>query len=306
MLCNFSRSLRRAVRPVSRSTPRFFCDATDVKVEGKLDTETVGKSTNIRFHESTVPRHVREELINQRGCIMWMTGLSGSGKSTVAYTLERALMDAGKLSYVLDGDNIRTGLNSNVGFSAEDRTENIRRVSEVAKLYADAGIITIVSFISPYIKDRQMARNINPPGNANFIEVFMDIPIEVCEQRDPKGLYVKARAGLIKGFTGIDDPYEAPENPEVTIQVKDERGEYNTPESMAKELYDFLDTGGFLGPVRKMPWDPEAWINETVTTWENSNIILLVILCLVKIEVISNAAQRNTNSILVEKKSVNN
>ena len=167
-------------------------------------------------------------------------------------------MDAGKLSYVLDGDNIRTGLNSNVGFSAEDRAENIRRVSEVAKLFADAGVITIVSFISPYIKDRQQARHINAPSDANFVEVFMDIPIEVCEQRDPKGLYVKARAGLIKGFTGIDDPYEAPENPEITIQVKDENGEYNSPESMAKELYDYLEKGGFLGPVRKMPWDPDA------------------------------------------------
>ena len=141
---------------------------------------------------------------------------------------------------------------------SEDRAENIRRVSEVAKLFADAGIITIVSFISPYVKDRQLARNINPPGSASFVEVFMDIPIDVCEQRDPKGLYVKARAGLIKGFTGIDDPYEAPENPEITIQVKDENGEYNTPESMAKQLYAYLNKMGFLGPVRKMPWDPDA------------------------------------------------
>ena len=168
-------SMRRAMRSVGRSrtvaraaaaTNRFAFfssgegDLPDLS--DKLETTHVGKSTNIRFHESSVPREVREELINQRGCILWMTGLSGSGKSTVAYTLERALMDAGKLSYVLDGDNIRTGLNSNVGFSAEDRAENIRRVSEVAKLFADAGIITIVSFISPYVKDRQLARNINP------------------------------------------------------------------------------------------------------------------------------------------------
>ena len=235
---------------------QFGGAAASASADGKLSTVTVGKSTNIRFHESTVPRGVREELINQRGCILWMTGLSGSGKSTVAYTLERALMDAGKLSYVLDGDNIRTGLNSNVGFSAEDRAENIRRVSEVAKLFADAGIVTIVSFISPYKKDRQLARNINRPGDANFVEVFMDIPIEECEKRDPKGLYVKARAGLIKGFTGIDDPYEAPDNAEITIKVKNDKGEYHTPESMAKQLYDYLHKMGFLGPVRKMPWDP--------------------------------------------------
>lgn len=220
----------------------------------KLETVDVGKSTNIRFHESSVPKSHREELINQRGCILWMTGLSGSGKSTVAYTLERALMDAGKLSYVLDGDNVRTGLNSNLGFSSEDRSENIRRVAEVAKLFADSGVITIVSFISPYKKDRQLARGINPASNANFLEVFMDIPIEVCETRDPKGLYVKARAGLIKGFTGIDDPYEAPEEPEIRIKVTDENGDYNTPENMAKELYEHLDSGGFLGPVRQMPW----------------------------------------------------
>ena len=255
-----SRMGMNSSRAVAANGPLSFNFSSEAKksdnqVEGKLETVDVGKATNIRFHESTVPRQVRQQLINQRGCVLWMTGLSGSGKSTVAYTLERALMDAGKLCYVLDGDNIRTGLNSNVGFSAEDRAENIRRVSEVAKLFADAGIVTIVSFISPYKHDRELARKINPPGD--FVEVFMDIPIDVCEQRDPKGLYVKARAGLIKGFTGIDDPYEAPENPEITIEVKDTDGNYNTPESMAKELYDYVEKCGFLGPVRKMPWDPE-------------------------------------------------
>mmetsp|Transcript_25131 Transcript_25131/g.36941 ORF Transcript_25131/g.36941 Transcript_25131/m.36941 type:complete len:267 (+) Transcript_25131:52-852(+) len=263
LFSNARRAMQRVVKPrfaANRLGSMSFFSSDDSKSEDsdeKLSTTTVGKSTNIRFHESTVPREVRQELINQRGCILWMTGLSGSGKSTVAYTLERALMDAGKLCYVLDGDNIRTGLNSNVGFSAEDRAENIRRVSEVAKLFADAGIVTIVSFISPYTRDRQLARHINAPSDANFVEVFMDIPIEVCEQRDPKGLYVKARAGLIKGFTGIDDPYEPPENPEITIKVMNDKGEYNTPESMAKELYEYLDKCGFLGPVRRMPWDPD-------------------------------------------------
>lgn len=252
MLSRFRTLLHKTT--VSQTAVKIFRPAFFSTESDKLSTTTIGKSTNIRFHESSVPREVREELINQRGCILWMTGLSGSGKSTVAYTLERALMDAGKLCYVLDGDNVRTGLNSNLGFSAEDRSENIRRVAEVAKLFADSGVITVVSFISPYRKDRELARRINPASAANFLEVFMDIPIEECEKRDPKGLYVKARAGIIKGFTGIDDPYEAPEDPEIRIQVKDENGDYYTPEGMAKNLFDYLQSGGYLGPVRKMPW----------------------------------------------------
>jgi adenylylsulfate kinase len=222
--------------------------------DGKLKTVDVGKSTNIRYHEGSVNRNTREEILNQRGCIVWMTGLSGSGKSTIAYTLEHALVNAGKLCMVLDGDNVRTGLNSNLGFSTEDRTENIRRIAEVAKLFSSAGVITIVSFISPYERDRSLARGINPPDRQDFIECFLDIPIEVCEKRDPKGLYKKARAGMIKGFTGIDDPYEKPQNPEITITTHDKEGKQLSPGEIAQVLYKFLDDSGFLGPVRKMPW----------------------------------------------------
>jgi len=250
----FARSLTRGMtkfplRPAA--APRFMCGTTD---DGKLSTETVGKSTNIRYHEGTVSRDSREEILNQRGCIIWMTGLSGSGKSTIAYTLEHALVNAGKLCMVLDGDNVRTGLNSNLGFSGEDRTENIRRIAEVAKLFANSGVITIVSFISPYEKDRKLARGINPPERADFVECFLNIPIEVCEERDPKGLYKKARAGMIKGFTGIDDPYEAPTNPEIEIMTHDKDGNQQSPGDIAEILYKFLNDSGYLGPVRQMPW----------------------------------------------------
>ena len=175
------------------------------------------KATNITWHEGHVGREEREKLLGQKGVLIWMTGLSASGKSTIAYTLEHALVQRGRLAYVLDGDNIRHGLNKNLGFSAEDRTENIRRIGEVGKLYVDAGIITITAFISPYRADRQIARE--TVGEGSFYEVFCDTPLEVCEERDPKGLYKKARAGEIKGFTGIDDPYEAPEKPELVIDT---------------------------------------------------------------------------------------
>ena len=175
------------------------------------------KATNITWHEGHVGREEREKLLGQKGVLIWMTGLSASGKSTIAYTLEHALVQRGRLAYVLDGDNIRHGLNKNLGFSAEDRTENIRRIGEVGKLYVDTGIITITAFISPYRADRQIARE--TVGEGSFYEVFCDTPLEVCEERDPKGLYKKARAGEIKGFTGIDDPYEAPEKPELVIDT---------------------------------------------------------------------------------------
>ena len=175
------------------------------------------KATNITWHEGHVGRDVREKMLTQKGALIWMTGLSGSGKSTIAYTLEHALVQRGHLAYVLDGDNIRHGLNKNLGFSAADRTENIRRIGEVGKLFVDAGIITITAFISPYRADRNIARE--TVGKGDFFEVFCDTPLEVCEQRDPKGLYKKARAGEIKGFTGIDDPYEAPEQPELVLDA---------------------------------------------------------------------------------------
>ncbi|KAG6534160.1 hypothetical protein ZIOFF_008045 [Zingiber officinale] len=170
----------------------------------------IGKSTNIFWQECQVGKVDREKLLKQKGCVVWITGLSGSGKSTLACTLGRELHSKGKLTYVLDGDNLRHGLNKDLGFSSEDRAENIRRVGEVAKLFSDAGLICIASLISPYRKDRDSCRAIVP--DSRFIEVFMNMPLELCEARDAKGLYKLARAGKIKGFTGIDDPYEPPLN----------------------------------------------------------------------------------------------
>ena len=177
------------------------------------------KATNITWHEGHVNRPEREALLKQKGATLWFTGLSGSGKSTIAFTLEHALVQHGHLAYVLDGDNIRHGLNKNLGFSAADREENIRRIGEVAKLFADAGVIVMTSFISPYRKDRDTVRALHAAAGLPFFEIHVATPIETCEQRDPKGLYKKARAGELKNFTGIDDPYEAPVNPEVTLDA---------------------------------------------------------------------------------------
>ena len=167
--------------------------------------------------DQLLQRSEREERLQQRSKVLWLTGLSGSGKSTVAKYLERVLFVEGYLPQVLDGDNIRFGINSNLSFSSEDRLENIRRIAEISKLYLHSGIICINSFISPTREMRDLARSI--VGSEDFIEVYINAPIEVCEARDVKGLYQKARAGLIKGFTGIDDPYEAPENPELEIRT---------------------------------------------------------------------------------------
>mmetsp|Transcript_44459 Transcript_44459/g.74170 ORF Transcript_44459/g.74170 Transcript_44459/m.74170 type:complete len:270 (+) Transcript_44459:74-883(+) len=205
---------------------------------------TVGNSTNVKWHEGSVSREVREKTLNQKGCVLWFTGLSGSGKSTLAYTLEHALASYGKLSMVLDGDNIRHGLNKNLGFSAADREENIRRIGEVSKLFASTGVITLVSFISPYKQDRDAVRALLPEGD--FVEIYMKIPLSVCEERDPKGLYKAARAGKIKGFTGIDDPYEEPENPEFVIEVSKEDGVLLAPEKMAVTVLDYLKNKGYL------------------------------------------------------------
>jgi adenylylsulfate kinase len=173
---------------------------------------------NIIWHAGELTRQQRAKALGQSGATLWMTGLSGSGKSTIAAALEAALVARGLFSYRLDGDNIRHGLNANLGFSAEDRTENIRRIGEVAKLFADAGVLAITSFISPYRADRDLVRKLHDAGSLPFIEVHIDCPLEVAEQRDPKGLYKKARAGQIKGFTGIDDPYEAPLAPELALR----------------------------------------------------------------------------------------
>ncbi len=199
------------------------------------------KATNITWHEGHVNRQIREDMLQQRGCTIWMTGLPSSGKSTLAFTLEHALVRRNRLAYVLDGDNVRHGLNKNLGFSAEDREENIRRIGEVAKLFADAGFITMTSFISPYQRDREIAKNIHDEAGLFFMEIFVDAPIEICEQRDPKGLYKKARRGEIKGFTGVDDPYEAPENPDLVIKT----GEL-TPQEGAMKILGYLVEKGYL------------------------------------------------------------
>jgi len=156
-------------------------------------------------------------MLGQRGCTLWFTGLSGSGKSTVACALEEKLMERGQFCYRLDGDNVRLGINRNLGFTAEDRQENIRRIGEVAKLFADAGVIVLSSFISPYRRDRDICRQLHEDSGMPFIEIFVDCPLEEAERRDPKGLYKKARAGEIPNFTGIDDPYEIPENPDLQL-----------------------------------------------------------------------------------------
>lgn len=179
-------------------------------------------SNNITWQQGKVTRKHRTKLFGKENKVFWFTGLSGSGKSTLAITLEKALHEQGNPTYVLDGDNIRHGLNSNLGFSAKDREENIRRIAEVTKLFYDAGITVLVSFISPYKKDRENARKLI--GN-DFIEIHVDCPVDVCEERDPKGLYKKVRAGEIKNFTGIDAPYEAPEKPEVVIDTSKETPE---------------------------------------------------------------------------------
>ncbi len=180
---------------------------------------TVRKATNITWHEGDVTREERHANLGQKGLTVWMTGLSASGKSTIAVALEKVLLARGKHAYRLDGDNVRFGLNRNLGFSAEDRAENIRRIGEVAKLFSDAGIITIASFISPYRQDRDQVRKLHEEAKLPFLEVFIDCPLDEAERRDPKGLYKKARAGEMKGFTGIDDPYEAPERPELVLRT---------------------------------------------------------------------------------------
>ncbi len=202
----------------------------------------VQKATNITWHEGHVEREDRYKLLKQRGATVWFTGLSGCGKSTVAYTAEHMLVESGHLAYVLDGDNIRHGLNKNLGFSPEDRTENIRRIGEVAKLFADTGVLTFTSFISPYRADRDLVRKIHEDAKLPFIEIFVQVPIEVCETRDPKGLYKKARAGELKEFTGVSAPYEEPLKPEMVL-LNDTR---QTPRDSAQQVLDLLRSKGLL------------------------------------------------------------
>jgi adenylylsulfate kinase len=197
------------------------------------------KATNIVWHQGAITRDDRQKLNGHRGCTVWLTGLSGSGKSTIAVDLEKRLLERGVRTYILDGDNIRHGLNKNLGFSPEDRTENIRRIGEVAKLFSDAGLVALTAFISPYRADRDQVRAIMQPGD--FIEVFVDCPVEVCEQRDVKGLYTKARAGEIKEFTGISAPYEAPSAPELVLRTSGQ-----TVEQSALQILDYLARQGIV------------------------------------------------------------
>lgn len=197
------------------------------------------KATNVHWHEHSVTPEERCQLAGHKGAVLWFTGLSGSGKSTIANTVDHKLHANGKRTFVLDGDNVRMGLNKNLGFSAEDRAENIRRIGEVAKLFCDAGTITTTAFISPYRADRDAVRELLPDGQ--FVEILVDASLETCESRDPKGLYKKARAGEIKGFTGIDDPYEAPEKPELVLD-SDGKG----IDELADEVIAYLETKGIL------------------------------------------------------------
>lgn len=197
------------------------------------------KSDNIVWHKTEVTKQGRADLKKQKGCILWFTGLSGSGKSTVANALESTLFEQGYHTYLLDGDNVRFGLNKNLGFSPEDRTENIRRIGEVAKLFVDAGVIVLTAFISPYREDRDSVRALVEENE--FLEVFVDTPLEVCEARDPKGLYKKARAGEIPNFTGISAPYEAPATPEITVKTDEE-----PLEESAVSLLKTLQQRGYL------------------------------------------------------------
>jgi adenylylsulfate kinase len=214
------------------------------------------ESGGVHWHEHSVSREQREAAHGHRGCVVWFTGLSGSGKSTVANLVDHKLHELGVHSFVLDGDNVRHGLNATpsilepqhgaafaqrfgLGFSAEDREENIRRIGAVAELFAQAGIVVLTAFVSPYRRDRDAVRERLPEGD--FIEVFVDTPIEICEQRDPKGLYEKARAGQIKGFTGVDDPYEPPNHAELVLDAG-----RKTANALADEVVAFLKMGGLI------------------------------------------------------------
>ena len=199
------------------------------------------KATNVTWQDGEVTRENRYEILRQKGATIWFTGLSGSGKSTIAVALENALFKRGKLSYRLDGDNVRLGINKNLGFSEEDRTENIRRIGEISKLFGDAGTIALSSFISPYRADRDEVRKLHEATDLKFIEVFVDCTLEVAESRDPKGLYKKARAGEIKNFTGIDDPYEAPLDPEIHLHT-----DKMTLEDEVSMIIDYLKTNGII------------------------------------------------------------
>jgi len=205
-----------------------------------MELKSENKSDNVVWHRHSVTREERQQQNGHKPCVLWYTGLSGSGKSTVANAVDAMLHQLGCHTYVLDGDNIRHGLNGDLGFSDKDRVENIRRIGEVSKLFVDAGLIVSTAFISPFCADREMVRH--QLGEGEFLEIFIDTPLDVCEQRDPKGLYKKARAGEIKHFTGIDSEYEAPAQPEIHIRT----AEYNV-EECAGQVIDALRQQGIIG-----------------------------------------------------------
>jgi len=200
------------------------------------------ESRNLTWHHGHITRADRERVHGHKGATLWLTGLSASGKSTIAMRVEEILFERGSFAFVLDGDNIRHGLNKDLGFSPEARTENIRRIGEVAKLFTDAGAIALTAFISPYRADRDQVRAIMKEGD--FIEVFVDAPVDVCEERDPKGLYKKARAGQVKEFTGVSAPYEAPEKPELVL-----RTDRDDLETCVARVIAFLEERGILPRV---------------------------------------------------------
>ncbi len=224
------RILRKCVGDILKD---FYLSKEQEKPEEKK------KSSNVVWHDAVITKDMRTKKNGHKGVVLWLTGLSGCGKSTIATQLEKTLFDMGCSVFILDGDNVRHGLNSDLGFSPEDREENIRRIGEVAHLFSEAGAITLTSFISPYIKDRQRARNLNEKGD--FIEVYVKAPLSVCEERDPKGLYKKARQGIIPEFTGISAPYEEPENPEILIET-----DKMDVDTSVKAIIDYLKDKGVI------------------------------------------------------------
>jgi adenylylsulfate kinase len=196
---------------------------------------------NIVWHHGHISRDDRRSLLGQTGCTVWFTGLPSSGKSTIAFEVERRLVARGHAAYVLDGDNVRHGLCSNLGFSKDDRVENIRRIGEVARLFADSGLIALASFVSPYREDRRRVRHLHETVGLPFLEVFIDTPVDACESRDPKGLYKKARAGEIGNFTGVNDPYEPPERAELTVKTTED-----TVEAGARAVIENLQQRGLI------------------------------------------------------------
>ena len=241
--CNFSTST-----PVAFDAYRENRDTGGFIVIDRFTNGTVGagmiefglrRATNVHWQALDVNADARASLKGQTPCVLWFTGFSGSGKSTIANLVEKKLFGEGRHTYLLDGDNVRHGLNQDLGFTDADRVENIRRVGEAAKLFVDAGIITLVSFISPFRSERRMARELLPPGQ--FVEVFVDTPMEVCKARDPKGLYKRVAAGQIKNFTGVDSPYEDPENPELTLKT-----EFATAEELAERVVAYLKANGHV------------------------------------------------------------